>query len=263
MIQKIKTLENTKPDKILFVHDIDFSVMPDMRVIPLFGANGAGKSTLLQGIKDEITRISEQKECDREIAALDKTSEYYDWEVTFYQRHVKESGIRFEHTGASMALYTYKNGDDNFGTRQAKTEQEAFDPFFIKGRWDARSLSEGQSIMYSAYDLFRGIANPEMLQCEGGECLILIDEFDSGLSIDNIDACMRQLKKALKTRNDIQVFFSFNNPRILKWFPHVFSMYDGNMLEMHSDEDMLNEIRKNAKMLEKARGRRDKFKIYE
>ena len=162
-----------------------------------------------------------------------------------------------------MALYTYKNGDDNFGTRQAKTEQEAFDPFFIKGRWDARSLSEGQSIMYSAYDLFRGIANPEMLQCEGGECLILIDEFDSGLSIDNIDACMRQLKKALKTRNDIQVFFSFNNPRILKWFPHVFSMYDGNMLEMHSDEDMLNEIRKNAKMLEKARGRRDKFKIYE
>ena len=45
----------------------------------------------------------------------------------------------------------------------------------------------------------------------------------------------------------------WNNPRILKFFPHVLSMYTGEVLELHSDEDMLAEFKKHEKAFNKAR----------
>ena len=54
-------------------------------------------------------------------------------------------------------------------------------------------------------------------------------------------------------REKLQVFLSFNSPRILKYFPYVISMYDGKVREMHTDEDMLAEIKLNKKLFDKAR----------
>ena len=39
----------------------------------------------------------------------------------------------------------------------------------------------------------------------------------------------------------------------MKHFPYVISMYDGKAKEMHTDEDMMAEIRANSKMFDKAR----------
>ena len=60
---------------------------------------------------------------------------------------------------------------------------------------------------------------------------------------------MEKIKSIMQTLGDnVQIFMSFNNPRVLKHFPFVLSMYDGKVKEMHTDEDMLREIKAKTKM---------------
>jgi ABC-type multidrug transport system ATPase subunit len=73
------------------------------------------------------------------------------------------------------------------------------------------------------------------------------------MSIDNIDTTMRKIKNLIQKNEHIQFIFSFNSPRVLKHFPRVLSMYDGTFIELHSDEDMLSEIRKHKSAFDKAR----------
>ena len=54
MITKIKVKENTRAAQILMFREIDFSSLPNLRIVPLFGANGAGKTTLMKGIEETI-----------------------------------------------------------------------------------------------------------------------------------------------------------------------------------------------------------------
>lgn len=184
------------------------------RVIPLFGPNGAGKSTLIQAIKNHTV-------------------------------DVKVEG--------DTAIYSYQNSTDNFKIRKARTYAENFDPFFMTSKLDAQVISEGQSIIYSMFDLLDGLYPGKPLATEEYDSIILLDEIDSGMSIDNIDIAMRKIKYIVRKRNNVQFIFSFNSPRVLKHFPKVLSMYDGNPIYLYSDEDMLAEIRKHKKLFDKAR----------
>jgi len=256
MIKKVMTVPNTKPAAVLFTNEYDFMQLPDPRVVPLFGPNGAGKSTLLTAIQDESLRLNQLNIANAE---LEESKE--DWDRHFWLNSVIESGVRFDAEG-TIKVYSYFNSRDNFRHREARSLDESYDPYFLNARFDAKTLSEGQAVLYSVYELFAGLKDTEDFFNPEGPCVFLIDEFDSGVFIDNIDACMRHLKKALKQRDDIQVIFSFNNPRVLKHFPHVLSMYDNKVYELHTDDDMAALIRENSKLHEKARGRRDRLKIY-
>lgn len=155
-----------------------------------------------------------------------------------------EADIQVITDGTPATIYSYKNGKDNFLHREARTYAEAFDPHFLKAKLNARSLSEGQSILYSVLDLVNNLKpNSGAFFTENAHTIILLDEIDSGLSIDNIDTIMRKLKYALRHRNDLQIFLSFNSPRILKHHQEVISLYDGSVLNMRTDDDMLREIK--------------------
>lgn len=222
MINKITVVPDSRASHIFFFKEMDITKLPDPRIVPLFGPNGAGKSTLISAIIN--AGIARQPQI-----VIDRTSE-------------------------NMHVYAYENSKDNFKAREARSYSEAFDPFFLSSRFDARSISEGQSIIYSAFDLLDGLKpGKNMFGSEDSETLVLLDEIDSGMSIDNIDTAMRKIKYALSKRNDLQIFMSFNSPRILKHFPNVISMYDGSILTLHTDEDMLAEIRKHKTMFDKAR----------
>jgi Fe-S cluster assembly ATPase SufC len=125
----------------------------------------------------------------------------------------------------------------------------AFDPTFLKMQWDAKSISEGQSVIYSIMELLNFALHRDD---NGEDLMIVLDEIDSGLSIDNVDVVMRKIKRIVK-RGDTQFIFSFNQPRVLKWFPHVLSMYDGTKLTLHTDDDMMQEIRKHKKSFDRVR----------
>lgn len=216
MIEQIKINPHTHTSDILFFQEVDLTMF-DNHVIPLFGPNGVGKSTFIQAIIDNGT-----KKCQ------DLTLSLSDKPTTFY---------------------AYRNSKDNPKIAQPHSYEMMFDPTFMKMQWDAKSISEGQSVIYSIMGLLDIALHRDD---DGKDLTIVLDEIDSGLSIDNIDVVMRKIKRIVK-RGDTQFIFSFNQPRVLKWFPNVLSMYDGTKLTLHTDDDMMKEIRKHKKSFDRVR----------
>ena len=262
MINRIIFPENYNLSDIMLFSEADLTMLPDRRIVPLFGPNGAGKTTILSALSNtlygklSLEHLLSQKDTD-------------EFSASFYKEENKKKdekkGCILKMDKRSYKVLCYKNSTDNYRIREARSYMESFNPYLLNARFDAQSLSEGQSIIYSIWDLF-DILKPgkDMVSVSEGDVIVLIDEMDSGLSIDNIDMFMKRLRNILKKRNDVQFFISFNNPRILKYFPYVLSMYDGNVLEMHSDEDMIAEIRKHKKSFDKARKKSDgRPKVFE
>ncbi len=222
IIEKIEVIPDTFASDVFFWKEMDFTKLPNKKIVPLFGPNGIGKSTLIKEILG--------------------TNEGY----------VK--GIKSTTDGKNMMMYSYSNSVDNLKNRKPRSIAESYDPFLMACRFEANSISEGQSVIYSAFDLLDGLKpGSGSFASDDAETLILIDEIDSGLSIDNIDLAMEKIKSAITKRDDIQVIMSFNSPRVLKHFPYVISMYDGSVLELHTDEDMLAEIKRHKKDFDKIR----------
>ena len=214
MLDTITIKPGTRTADILFFDHLDFT---GCHVIPLFGPNGVGKSTLIKQLEDR-------------------------------------RDITIKTDGTPTNFYSYQNARDNFKIRQPRSYMESFDPNFMSAKLSAQSISEGQSIIYSMFDLLDGLKPGQPLAPnDGQDNLILLDEIDSGMSIDNIDTTMRKIKKLTQQNEHLQFIFSFNSPRVLKHFPRVLSMYDGTFIELHTDEDMLAEISKHKKVFDKAR----------
>ena len=245
MIQKIHVIEKSPAEAVFFFKDIDLTLLPDPSIVLLFGPNGIGKSTLIRSL---ITSLQIEQVAAKEKHLDDFSKEFFEKELR------KNSGIRLEHDDCPHTIYAYSNSTDNCKNREARSYAECFDPRYLNSRFDAKHLSEGQSIIYSAFDLLDALKpGKNMFGDEGTHTIVFLDEIDSGMSIDNIDTAMRKIKYALSKRNDLQVFLSFNSPRVLKHFSSVISLYDGAVHEMTTDEDMLLEIREHKKMFDKAR----------
>ena len=254
MINKIFVKPKTLTEKILFFQEADLSELPDKRIIPLFGANGAGKTTFLKELEETILKNKHQ----------DPIAEAF-WDKK--KKYERKHDLVLEHDDVQTVMYRYRNGTDNFRVKDAGGFF-SFDPYVMKMRYDAQSLSEGQSLVYSVEDLLKGMLKStkkrESFIEEHQHGVVLLDEIDSGLSLDNIERCMKIIKRVLAQNRPIQFFMSFNNPYILKYFPYVLSMYDGKMHEMHTQEEMLEELKANEKMLKKTRLKANgQFRIYD
>lgn len=219
---------------ILFFNEVCFSQFEN-RVIPLFGPNGVGKSSFINALEEH----------GRNRGSFLTVTKTNDKPINFF---------------------SYINGKDNLkSSKEPRSHRLLYDPMYLKMQWDAKGLSEGQSVMYSLYDLLDGLkpgAKGFDLD-DNTDYIIALDEIESGLSIDNIDVTMRKIKSIIK-RPNIQIVFSFNSPRVLKWFPDVLSMYDGTKIHLESDEDMIREIRAHAKDFNKVRKKSNgRPKIYD
>lgn len=226
MIRKITVLPETNANDILLCKEFFFDELPNIKVIPLFGPNGAGKTTLINAIENSTSAKNRELEVIRDKKA--------------------------------MAVLKYQNSEDNFRHRKARSIMEDYDPSFMLARWNAGAVSEGQSIIYSTSFLFDFIGTGKYaLKYDDKDILVLIDEIDSGLSIDNLDKILRKLRYSTKKRSDIQIIFSFNNPYILRYFPDVISLYSGHAIHLANTDEMMQEIKKHEKEFRKLRYKSD------
>ena len=95
------------------------------------------------------------------------------------------------------------------------------------------SLSEGQSIIFSIQDFLEYLENNLPYENDVSN-VILMDEIDSGLSVDNIKYVMDRVNNILSERKDIQMFISFNNYAVCENNPNnVLSMYTGKYIKIN------------------------------
>ena len=282
MINTILVKENTRASEILFFDRIEISSLSNRRIVPLFGANGSGKTTLLRAIEDYVERERKISKYEQEMrgekgsekedlssimislnAPTDSGIEEY-WKKLIEEEELKKQVLFPDKDAVPTSIIKYRNSEDNFRSKESRGLFDDFDIAMLNARWEAKSLSEGQSIVYSVNDLLNGLMPGKTdLVPEGTHGIVLLDELDSGLSLDNLDMALRKIRKIVTKRNDIQIFMSFNTSYVLKYFPEVVSMYDGKVLKIRNEEEMLAVLKENKKKLDKARKSRGKYKIFE
>lgn len=265
MIKKIKVLSDTTASKILFFDEIDLTELPNRKIVPLYGANGSGKTTFLKEIKNFLFEMIEAK---RPKVDDDNFAERFARARRRQQAKVDhDAQIQMEMDDAPTRYFEYRNRDDNFAYAEPRSYLESFDPTYLSLKYDARSLSEGQSLVYSVEDLLKGMLRTtkrrESFVEDDEHTIVLLDEIDSGLSLDNLDKMMRIIKQVLRQGRDIQFVMSFNNPFVLNYFPDVISMYDGKVHRFENTEEMLEDLKANQKMLDKSRKRNGRYKIFD
>ena len=188
-----------------------FNKMNLEQVTLLFGANGVGKSSLIKGIlKQKEIKFN----CDKEIK-----------------------------------LYSYINNEQNFRNMNKNSNlsyEDMFNPYLINKKYNADELSEGQSIIYSLQDIFELC---EQIKDNSNDSVILLDEIDSGLSIDNVDYLSDKIKEITDKYSNIQFIITFNNFEFCRNFPKVFNMYNGKYINIESYEQYRNIINSNREML--------------
>lgn len=222
MLRTVNVLPDTKLSKILFFDEVDFEQFPE-RVVPLFGPNGVGKSTFISTLE---------------------SNGYVE------NGFNSEKAMRISITRATKC-YSYMNTRDNVKTGSRAYRGDMSDVYSFSKSFNSKTMSEGQSIVYSSYDLLRAFDSSE--PSAENDTVLLFDEIDSGLSIDNIDFVMRKMRRVIKRRPDVMIIFSFNSPRVLKWFPNVLSMYDGTRITLRTEEDMMTVIRQYKEVFDKSR----------
>ncbi len=275
---------NVKPDtttsEILFFNEMDMDAFSDTRVIPLFGANGVGKTTFINAVIDFFKEEMLLHKLDEmEQDKVDKESpEYYGSNMhvidsrraLWRRKHEDDAGFFNEErekcrkrqcltmdgadTG-NIKLLKYNNSSNNFRNIEINPERGG-DNFFnaLALRWNAKELSEGQSIVYSTDGLFDMLLkSKEDIVEKDKTYLILLDEVDSGLSIDNIESVMRKMKRVTKKYDNIWFILSYNNPYVNNFYPKVFNMYNGAVETINSFDEFVGKIKEYKKQLDKAR----------
>ena len=188
-----------------------FNKMNLEQVTLLFGANGVGKSSLIKGIlKQKEIKFN----CDKEIK-----------------------------------LYSYINNEQNFRNMNKNSNlsyEDMFNPYLINKKYNAAELSEGQSVIYSLQDIFELCMQ---IKDDSNDSVILLDEIDSGLSIDNVDYLSDKIKEITDKYSNIQFIITFNNFEFCRNFPKIFNMYNGKYINIESYEQYRNIINSNREML--------------
>lgn len=199
MIESIKVSGDNYTRAVLMFRDC--KVNPRMNL--LFGGNGAGKTTFIK----YITKCVNSKVLSKNLHLLNG----YD----------------------TFTLYSFSNSENNYNNvGHSRRFGFDIDPGMALKKYAVSSLSEGQGIIYSLEDFLYFLEN-NLPYKKNASNVITIDEMDSGLSVDNIEYVMKRLNKLIETRDDIQMFISFNNYATCEFNKDdIISMYTGKSIKI-------------------------------
>ena len=147
---------------------------------------------------------------------------------------------------------SYINSRDNSNINRNKELATATD--FIKAI-NCNSYSEGQAILHNLLSFLQDIKELKTDKT----IIICMDEIDSGMSAENINMILWQIKELLETKNNIQFFISCNNYHFVYCFKEVLNMYDGKYIKINSYEQYFELLNKGIKLMNESGKRQFDF----
>lgn len=220
----IKSIKVNKKDEI--GKRLNFRKCELKQVNFLFGPNGVGKTTLL----NEIFNIGTDRGSDNVEVNLEKNK--------------KHCSVK------------YFNSVDNYNSDgyNAKTTDE------IILKLKTGCLSEGERVIFSLNSLLR-FFEMDNDRKEDGDYIVLIDEFDSGMSINNIVNTMKRIYGIVQRKSNVQFIISFNNYEVIGSYPgrlsddkvSVINMMTGREIRIVGYKNYRNYIITNGLKLENKR----------
>lgn len=117
--------------------------------------------------------------------------------------------------------------------------------------YNSSAYSEGQGMIHFLlpflYDIkdFAGKNNDK-------DVIVLIDEMDSGLSIENINMLLHIIIEICDEYKNVQFFISSNHYHYAYVFKKVLNMYDGQLVNIDSYEDYFARLNEGIQIMHKA-----------
>lgn len=146
---------------------------------------------------------------------------------TTFLKAMREGKMKLE-SDKELLIMSYTNSIDNAKVNNQKELTTQRD--FVKA-FNAKHYSEGQSIIHYVLSLLYDIKEMETDK----QIVVLLDEVDSGLSPENINMLLWQIKELID--RDIQFFISSNHYHFTYVVKEVLNMYNGTYQRIDSYED--------------------------
>lgn len=229
-----------------------FSFPPEKRILLMTGGNGVGKTTLFYALN--ATMIGAERQ--RREAAYERRRKWLADNPDFRERCDEEplgSPSFSADPGEAAAIIAWSNSAFNMRTMHSEDEIGGslanFSNFL-----STKDVSEGQAVVQTADQFFasmRAFAKKEP-DAAAKDNVCLIDEIDSGLSIENIDWAASEIRRDAKLFPHTQFFVFYNSYELYKKLSAdgnavALSMYDGKPVSFGSYEEYASFIRKNQK----------------
>lgn len=147
---------------------------------------------------------------------------------TTFLNALRDNEIELD-TDKDIVIKSFTNSIDN--TRINKSKELSNSRDFVKAV-NVNSYSEGQSILHYVLSFLYDIKELETDK----DIVVLLDEVDSGLSAENINMLLWQIKELIEEKN-VQFFISTNHYHFVHAFKKVLSMYTGEYMTINSYEE--------------------------
>ena len=215
MIKSIKV-----SDERLMLKEIKFCSTLNL----LYGCNGIGKSSLLRTIRDRFElKKFDRMEVSEDVLERAKVQKDEDLQKFFISSSVNEYG-----------LHTYFDSSDNLGTNHPAMNA---DIDAMVRHFNVKFISEGESIVES----FLEFIEKNKSKFEEGNT-ILIDEIDSGLSVEYINMILNVIIDIIN-KHKVQFIIGINNYHWIYRVKQYIDMSTGKFVECNSyDEFMKNTL---------------------
>lgn len=160
---------------------------------------------------------------------------------------LKENSFEIE-SKKPIKIFSYTNSLDNKKISKNNVIEKYTDIIKI---YNSSQYSEGQAMIH----FFR----PFLLDVEDyarnnttEDIVVLIDEMDSGLSIENINMLLHLIVDMCNEFKNIQFFISTNHYHYTYVFKEVLNMYDGTWIRIESYEEYFQRLNEGIQIFNRA-----------